>query len=250
MPPFMIRKTTVFITLLAALYGPADALAQKTEPIPKTATILETQTLSPKRKMVLWMPDPTKHANENAAAGIYSCPDQTRGSYYSGEVRVTLLNSVTNKPINTIEIKGNGDDPVDSIDIPYLIKSGYYYKVPYPSKTIERKPRIMALKDYNGDGRAQEFALFDAEACMGLGTTLIGYSEKQDRVIQYPISVKTPEGSGSQYWLDYLFSKKPIRAGFWRYEIDYRGRGGTLDKFMVRYDKNSEKFTASITRQQ
>ena len=48
---------------------------------------------------------------------------------------------------------------------------------------VEARPTILWLKDYNGDGKAFEFALFEAEACMGLQTTLIGYSEKQDRVI-------------------------------------------------------------------
>jgi hypothetical protein len=237
-------------TLVGILILYAGTLAQKPESIPKTATVLETQTLGAKRKMILWMPDPKKHPNEEAKDDIYTCPDQTRGSYYSGVIRVTLIDSKTNKTINTLKIKGDDEyEGNDTIDIPYLIRGGYYYKVPNPDSKIESKPQIMALKDYNGDGRAQEFALFNAEACMGLGTTLIGYSERRDRVIQYPIALKTPEGSRSQFWLDYLFSKTPIHPGYWRYEIDYRGRNGTLDKFTVQYDKSTEKFTASVTRQ-
>lgn len=236
------------LTGIVALCANIDA--QKSEPIPKTATILETQTVGAKRKLILWMPDPTKYPNEATKADIYTCPDQTRGSYYTGEVRITLINSQTTKTINTLTIKGDEYEGNDTIDIPYLIRGGYYYKVPNPGSKIERKPQIMALRDYNGDGRAQEFALFNAEACMGLGTTLIGYSVRQDRVIHYPIAVKTPEGSSTQFWLDYLFSKTHIRPGYWRYRIDYRGRGGTLDKFTVRYDKSRERFTASVTRQQ
>ncbi len=228
-----------------------DIIAKKNRPIPKNATVLETQTLGTKRKMILWMPDPTKYPNEETKADIYTCPDQTRGSYYTGEVRVTLIDSKTNKTINTLKIKGDDEyEPYDKIDIPYLIRGGYYYKVPNPSSKIERKPQIMALKDYNGDGRAHEFTLFNAEACMGLGTTLIGYSERQDRVIQYPILLKTSERTSRQYWLDYLFAKKQVSPGVWRYEIDYRGRNGTLDKFTVRYDRKNEKFIGSITRQQ
>jgi hypothetical protein len=43
----------------------------------------------------------------------------------------------------------------------------------------------MCLRDHNGDGDALEFALFDAPACMGLETTLVGYSRARDKVIQY-----------------------------------------------------------------
>lgn len=241
------------LTFLGILILCSGTLAQKTVPIPKKATILESQTVNAKRKLVLWMLDPKKNPRSEAPDEIYTCPDQTRGSYYNGSLRLTLVDVQTGKAINTLNIEGDdeysehGSD--GSIDIPYLIRGGYYYKVPNPSTKVERKPKIMALKDYNGDGRAQEFVLFNQEACMGLGTTLIGYSQKQDRVIQYPIALKSPEGTRTQFWADYLFSKKPIRPGYWRYEVDYRGRDGTLDKYTVRYDKKREKFTASVTMQ-
>ena len=109
----------------------------------------------------------------------------------------------------------------------------------------------MVLKDYNGDGKALEFALFEAEACMGLQTTLIGYSEKQDHVIQYPVKLDVVEGRKHSErisaWADYLFSKKPLRAGYWKYEIDYRGRGGSLDKYDVHYNQAREQFEGTLT---
>lgn len=227
----------------------SSMIAQETESIPRNATILETRSLSAKRKLILWMPDPKKNPYEEAD-DIYSCFDQTRGSYYTGEVRVTLIDPQKNKTINTLKVKGDDRyEGYDTIDIPYLIRSGYYYKVPNRSSKIERKPQIMSLKDFNGDGRAQEFVLFNKEACVGLGTTLIGYSERRDRVIQYPIAIKAPEGSRTQFWLDYLFSKKAIRHGYWNYRVDYRGRNGTLDKYVVQYDKSRERFTASVSSQ-
>jgi hypothetical protein len=122
--------------------------------------------------------------------------------------------------------------------------------MPQPRKGVEAKPTIMWLRDYNGDGKAFEFALFDAEACMGLQTTLIGYSEKQDRVIQYPVSLEVTEGPKRSErvspWADYLFSKKPLRPGYWKYEIDYRGRAGTLDKWEVRYNSARERFEGKL----
>src|SRR5438128_12449357 len=124
----MMWKPKYFVCILAGvLILCASVTAQKIEPIPKTATILETQTLSAKRKLVLWMPDPAKHPNDIKSSDIYTCPDQTRGSYYTGEVRVTLINSLTDKPVNTLRVKGSGEGGSDTIDIPYLISGGYYY---------------------------------------------------------------------------------------------------------------------------
>lgn len=242
---YFVSALVTIIVLCGVTY------TQKIESIPKTATILEAQTLNAKRKMLLWMPNPEKHPNEVANDDFYSCFDQTHGSYYTGEVRVTLIDSKTSDVINTLEIKGDDEyEDGDSyeIDIPYLMRGGYYYKVQNHSSNIERKPQIMDLKDYNGDGRAQEFVIFDKEACVGLGTTLIGYSEKQDRVIQYPITVHAPERTTERYWLDSLFSKKPVRPMYWQYNVDYRGREGTLDMYRVKYDPKHEVFEATVKR--
>jgi hypothetical protein len=238
-------NVVLFVIIFAAFC--TSLFAQQAKSLPLDATVIETQDLGTNRKLILWMAAPQRHPN-TSLNDFYTCPEQTRGSYYSGELNVTLVNSLTDDVINTLKVKGNEDS--DEIDIPYLIRSGYYYSVSYGSPLVEGKPTIMTLKDYNGDGKAQEFALFDAEACMGLGTSLIGYSQKQDRVIQYPIRVKGPEGVSTRYWLDYLFSKPRIGPGLSRYQIDYRGRGGTLDKFTVSYDQKSEQFNASIIRQQ
>ncbi|MGI8470588.1 MAG: hypothetical protein ACR2N3_19290 [Pyrinomonadaceae bacterium] len=221
------------------------AFGQKTELIPKSAMILETQTVTPKRKMVLWMPTPEKHPNETPGEE-YTCPDETRGSYYTGKLRVTLVNSETNRQISTLEVKDD-DNSAAEIDIPYAIRGGYFYVVPNGSRTQERKPQIMALKDYNGDGKAQEFALYDKEACQGLATMLIGYDEKEDKIIQYPIELSNNGKTEIIYWADLLFWIKPISNGVWNYKIDYRGRGGTLDKYEIRYDKKKEMFVGSLT---
>ncbi len=241
-------KADVFKLFLLFLALSVVSFGQISKAIPKSAIILETQFVAPKRKLILWMMNPVKHQNETPESDIYTCPEVTRGSYYTGKVRVTLVNLKSNKIINTLEVKGD-EDKSDEIDIPYAIRGGNYYKVPNPSKTKERKPQIMWLKDYNGDGKAQEFALFDALACMGLQTTLVGYSAKKDRVIQYPIELKSSDGFQNTFWLDYLFSQKPVKKGVWSYQSDYRGRGGTLDKIKMRYDRTKEKFFGSIDSQ-
>lgn len=213
--------------------------------IPKSAVILEKAVVNPNRQLVLWMPNPKKNPRDNSEE-IYTCPEQSRGHYYLGTAKVSLVNSKTNEVINTIEIDANAsDDEANVLDLPYKIRRGYY-NVPKLDKYKEGKPVIMKLSDLNNDGYPHEFPIFNALACMGLDTTLIGYSWKQDKVIQYPIELKTKDGVSKGYWADYLFGHKSDKKGVWRYQIDYRGRGGTLDKYTFRYDKNKEMFVGNL----
>ncbi len=183
---------------------------------------------------------------------IYTCPEETRGSFYRGPARVSLVDTATGRVVNTVKVLQEYSHGEDEFDLPYRIKAGGYYHVERTPEGREGRPTIMWLRDLNGDGRALEFALFDALACMGLETTLIGYSERQDRVIQYPVSLET-EYAGqktreSLNWVDYLFSREPAGAGRWKFEIDYRGRGGTLDSYDVHYDGRAERFEGTVTR--
>lgn len=234
--------------------------------LPSGAVIIEEQPLvskkHPDRALILWMVNPTKNpsdAQEDPEAP-YMCPDETRGSYYSGPTRVSLVNTATRTVINTIEIMDGHFDWVeglegkaDSFAIPYAIRKGYYYHVEGEGdepQGVEMKARVMWLKDYNGDGKALEFALFDSTYCMGVLTTLIGYSERQDRVIQYQISLDVEGDEGHETkllsWCDYLFSEKPASPGHWKYEIDYRGRGGSFGKYEIRYDAPYEMFVGKL----
>lgn len=220
--------------------------------LPPGAVVVERQMLpGANRTLVLWMLNPKKNPSDYGADEPVPCPDQTRGSYYSGPTRVSLLNSASNSIINTVKVVKEYEDDEDSFDVPYAIRRGFYYHVPAPGKrTVESRPKIMWLRDYNGDGKALEFALFDALACMGLETTLIGYSVKQDRVIQYSVHLDVTEqarhSTRDSFWADYLFNKKPLRPGFWRYEIDYRGRAGSLDKWEVKYNQTRERFEGKL----
>jgi hypothetical protein len=235
----------------AFLASTAFAVSSPTKyPLPEGALVIETQSVAPKRAFILWMLKPAKHPRETPGEP-YTCPEYTRGSYYSGATRVSLVDTGTHRVINTVKILTGDNEEEDQFDLPYNIRSDFYYHVEGVPKETEGKPTIMWLKDYNGDGKALEFALFDAEACMGLSTTLIGYSERQDKVIQYEthLSVKDSSGKGSsktEHWVDYLFSKKPTAPGAWKYEIDYRGRGGSLDQYEVHYDKQSERFEGKL----
>ena len=236
-----LSTTPVFATSTGEDYDLADG-----------AIIIETQPVTPNRSLILWMVRPTKHPRDTPA-DPYTCPEQTRGNYYSGATRVSLVDPQTRRLINTVKISQEPGEGADEFDIPYNIRSEYHYHVEGVPKETEGKPAIMWLRDYNGDGKAWEFALFDAQACMGLATTLIGYSERQDKVIQYQTRLivndsKRKRSTTTEYWTDYLFSKKPTSPGSWKYEIDYRGRGGSLNKYEIHYDQQAERFEGKLVQ--
>jgi hypothetical protein len=253
----MMKATLTAFTLLLALATPARAQTGRPsyEGLPAGAFVIETRPLelgaAKKRALVLWVLRPEKYPRDSEEG--YTCPEETRGSFYRGRTRVSLVDAGAGRVLNTLKVVQEYADGADEFDIPYRIKAGGYYHVAATPEGREGRPTIMWLRDLNGDGRALEFALFDALACMGLETALFGYSERQDRVIQYPLSLETEyEGKKTTdvlKWVDYLFSKKPTAPGRWEYEIDYRGRGGTLDRYAVRYDGAAERFegTASYT---
>lgn len=235
----LLSTTPTFATATGEQYEFADG-----------ALIIETQSVAPNRALVLWMVGPAKHPRETPDEP-YTCPEYTRGNYYSGATRVSLVDPQTRRVINTVKIAPEPGEGADEFDIPYSIRSDHYYRVENVPKETEGKPAIMWLRDYNGDGKAWEFALFDAQACMGLATTLIGYSERQDKVIQYQTQLVVTDSKGkrsttTQSWTDYLFSKKPTSPGSWKFEIDYRGRGGSLDKYEIHYDKQAERFEGKL----
>jgi len=255
---YMNQATTVTGLRVIALFlfFAGQTFAQASfQGLPKGATVVETRALPAtahaNRMLVLWMLNPRKNPTNYPADEIYTCPDQSRGSHYSGPTRVSLVDTTTRRIINTVKIAADQSEE-DSFDLPYAIRKGYYYRVPARvGRGIEAKPNLIWLRDYNGDGKALEFALFDALACMGLQTTLIGYSAQRDRVINYPISLAVIDATKNSKtvtpWGDYLFSNKPVRPGYWKYEIDYRGRGGSLDKWEVRYNPAREQFEGTLT---
>jgi hypothetical protein len=203
------------------------------------------------------MLSPQKHdRGEFSQSNPYTCPEMTLGSYYSGPTRVSLVDTNSKRAINTVNLRRQWSAE-DSFDIPYRILSDYVYLVPAHEHGSEGKPALLALRDLNGDGLPLEAAFFEAEACMGLQTTLVGYSPKQDRVIQYEVELKITEqkiveGRGilntgkarteTARWVDYLFAEPSTGLGRWSYKIDYRGRGGALDSYNVHYDPSREKF--------
>ena len=243
-----------FFTLLA-LCPPRQAQTRRAPyGLPAGAVVVEERPLelggAKRRALVLWMLRPKKYPRGPEEG--YTCPEETRGSFYRGPARVSLVDAGSGRVLNTLKIVQEYADNVDVFDLPYRIRAGGYYHVAGLAEGREGRPTIMRLRDLNGDGRALEFALFDALACMGLETALFGYSERQDRVIQYAVRLETDYAGEKSVealnWVDYLFSREPAGPGRWKFEVDYRGRGGTLDSYEVRYDGVAERFEGAVTR--
>ena len=262
---------TACATLLAlpplATAAPATAIAAPVG-LPSGSLVVEMQLVaaSRPRALALWMLNPEKNPSSwvEDPEYDYTCPEYTRGSHYRGATRVSLIDATSGSIINTVEVKDEDLKGEDSFDVPYAIKKGYAYKVEgAPKRGAEAKPILLALEDYNRDGKAHEFVLAVAQACMGLNTTLIGYSARQDKVVQYPIELELEEDGKTtketSLWFDYLFSyempgasvyksEKAPKGGRWKFENDYRGRGGALYEYDLRYDKENEIFTGTVRR--
>jgi hypothetical protein len=88
----------------------------------------------------------------------YTCPEQTTGHFYRAPTRVSLIDTQTKRAVNALSVK-LGDD-ADEYDIPFRIRRGYFYEVSSPLTQGAGKPHILALRDFNGDGKALEFAFY------------------------------------------------------------------------------------------
>jgi len=226
---------------------PADTLA-----LPAEAVVIERtqipQSIHRDRELVLWMLSPEMHdRGAYSESNGYTCREMTLGSYYSGPTRISLADTRTGAFINTIQLR-YANRSKDTFDIPYRILADFNYLVPGHEKGFEGKPALLSLRDLNGDGLALEATFFEAEACMGLETTMIGYSPRQDAVIQYHVELRVAGMSMPRdlTWVDYLFSEHPTRPRHWSFTIDYTGRGGTLDRYDVHYDRSRERFFGAL----
>lgn len=257
------RRTTALFGLALRLVVPAVAgqMAQsdyaperEIRGLPSDAVTLETQVIPMSahtdRMLTLWMQNPQKHAR---GEDEYTCPERTRGNCYSGPTRVSLVRTSTGEIINTVRVtiksviqSGNSKEERedDSFDIPYLIERILYH-VDTPGERGEGKPKIMKLRDYNADGRALEFALFNAETCSDVRVQLIGYSIPRDRVIQYPFrSDDEPADGKPWFWADNLFAHKPVAKGHWHYTMPFPGSTCVFD---FRYAQSGEEFLTRAT---
>jgi hypothetical protein len=214
-----------------------------------TPLVIEKQDLKgigKQRTLVLWMCSVKKH-EDDFDSNAYTCPDQTTGHFYRGRTQVSLIDPQRDRVINTVAVLSSWLNE-QTFDVPYEI-ARFFYHVDGPlNKRGEGRPKLLWLEDYNGDGDALEFALFNAHNCTIVETTLFGYSKSQDRVIQYPIHLVQREGTTiterNSPWLDHFMLEKPIRSGHWKWQYQYHAGG--LTHYEIAYNPSKEMFEGEI----
>jgi hypothetical protein len=114
-------KITLLLACVCLSATPAFATSPGEEyKLADGAIIIETQPVTPNRSLILWMVRPTKHPRDTPA-DPYTCPEYTRGSYYSGATRVSLVGTQIRRVINTVKISQESGEGADEFDIPYNI---------------------------------------------------------------------------------------------------------------------------------
>ena len=162
---------------------PAGTVLVQIEPLPSSA--------HSNRMLALWMLNPQKHSRFEGE--VYTCPERTRGNYYSGPTRVSLVNTVSGEMINTVgvtirpvtESGGKREErEEDSLDIPYLIRRDRY-RVDAPGRGGEGKPTIINLSDYNASASCRVAPSAAQPGNSGTSATNAPSSSLQYQIISY-----------------------------------------------------------------
>ena len=127
----MRTALSAFIALLLLL--PAAAHAQRRRApygLPARALVVEEARLELKdgkrRALVLWMLGPKRYPRDPGDEP-YTCPEETRGSFYRGPARVSLVDAAAGRVVNTVRVVQEYSHNEDEFDLPYRIKAGGYY---------------------------------------------------------------------------------------------------------------------------
>ena len=117
-------RSIVRMTLLAgaALLAARPSAAWD---LPPGAKVLEERPVPskahPNRGLVLWMQEPTDNPRDTDPDEPYTCPEKTRGSYWSGPAFVSLVDLKVRKVLDTLAIDSGA---WDAVDLPYKIHAG------------------------------------------------------------------------------------------------------------------------------
>lgn len=240
----LLSGTLPWLVLSAALgQDPGHAGARL---LPPGAKIIEAVDISKAvgkpRTLILWMMHPVRRntGEEYCGTAVYGLYD------WEGPARLSLIDSGSTKLIGTIKIHSGCPGcvparPDDSFVLPSISKNpGSYYAIPDPGKDGAGIPRILALRDYTGNGVAAEFPVFEYEACGIVNTSLLGYQPKSDTVVQYALD-------SGDFWVEQVFAHVPARPGRWKFTWN-RGHGSDeIVDVDVSFDKQRQIFVDNST---
>jgi hypothetical protein len=85
--------------------------------------------------------------------------------------------------------------------------------------------------------------LFEYEACAISLTTVLGYSPKSDRAVQYGVERPTESGKSEIVpWVEQVFGAKPVRPGHWDFTWQPgHGAEGSVHE-QVSFDRKKQVF--------
>jgi hypothetical protein len=225
--------------------------------LPAGSLIVEIAKATATRSIICWIKNPHIEVSTDED---YSCPTVTSGTgYFTGKIFFSLIDTRAKRLINSLEV-----DP--DIVIPYAILNPEYASMlgglKYHAKGgTETKPgmaQVLFLDDYNGDGTKNEFAIYEQYSCVACVSSLYGYSVKGDSLIHYPCLLNVTESNSSgtgdtsyteiQYWPDHAFQFKADKDDSIVFDMDYRGRAATFDRYALHYNKLAERFEGTLQR--
>lgn len=241
----VVLSSSAALLLAANLAGQGVTSTSIAGLLPPEAKVIETADLKVdgknSRGLVLWMLHPTRVVRQES--GDLGCADWVYGDHWYGPTRLSLFDVTNKKLINTIEIRGMYEGEKDhGFPIPFLVRNGSYY-VPRVGPNKEGTPIILNLRDLTGEKVAGQFVLFEYEACAISLTTVLGYSPKSDRAVQYGVARPTESGKPEVVlWVEQVFGTKPIRPGHWDFtwEPGHGAEGSVHER--VSFDQKKQVF--------
>jgi len=220
--------------------------------LPAQAQVIEAaeiKTLKQRsRLMVLWMLRPEKvmppdRLERGCSEGIY-------GSHWSGPGRLSLVDQSSHVILNTISIQGSdfGEDrKEDRFSLPFWVSKDAY-EVPHPDKNNEGTPHILKLRDLTGEGIEGQFLLFEYQACGAPVASILGYSSRTDKVLQYRYQQRfNSDPLKSGFWLSQTFRMKQRRPGLWAHTWDPGHGCDCVIQDRVTFDPRRQTFLVHST---
>ena len=237
-----VRFAAFFLLHLTTLSAQTLPSANLQKLLPPDAKVIETANLKlgpgKSRALILWMRHPERVVRQDAGY----CGDDVYGDYWLGPTRLSLVDLAKSTLVNTVEVHPSYEHPDDRFQIPFFVSNSLYY-VPRPNVKKEGQPAILKLQDLTGEGVLGQFVLFDFAACGIVSTSVFGYNLRSERVVQYPIEIVAGnEKPRTVVWVWQIFSRKPIRPGYWDFTWGPGHGAEELIHEQVSFDRERQLF--------
>lgn len=265
----MVMLIGILVTATAVTAGPATWRSR----LPEHGRVAGTASISTvhgKRLLVLWVANATERRPEAAEKDdALTCPELAMGRHYlQGRTRLSLVNDSRTGFRDSVSLETNPEEP--DLNIPLTTAQTLFddaerrnwcscdsssappLAIDQPLPGVPKsKNKVMRMRDINGDGWANEFALYATESCSDIFTTIAGYSERQDKVIWYTFHLQVTDngrqvGTQDSHWIPVGFLNVNPDHGIRRFKWSYTGDPHEYH-YEVGYDAAREQFVGTET---